>query len=100
MDDNTATPEVQEETTEEVIQSPDPPVEEAGPSQLDRIEQAIVDLGELVRSVVGTFSARAIDDGATVRDDGIDVADDEVEISDELPDSPYERDYTLDDLED
>lgn len=99
MDDNTATTEVQEETTE-TIEVPDPPVEESGPSQLDRIEQAIVDLGELVRSVVSTFSARAIDDGATVRDDGIDVADDEVEISDELPDSPYERDYTLDDLED
>lgn len=91
MDDSTVeAPDVVTEDVTETVEVPEAPADPV-PSQLDRIESAINDLAELVRSVTSTFASRAIDDGAVITDDS-----DSVEISDDLPDDPYERDYTLD----
>lgn len=89
------------EETEDTAEAPEDSTEDApeaaepAPSpefNYEQISTQIAELSELVKSVVGTFASRAVDDGAVIAGNTV---DDVPEVTDEPPVSPYDRDYLI-----
>lgn len=89
------------EETEDTAEAPEDSTEDApeaaepAPSpefNIEQISTQIAELSELVKSVVGTFASRAVDDGAVIAGNTV---DDVPEVTDEPPASPYDRDYLI-----
>lgn len=100
MDDDTRedveeteeTAEATEESPEETPEANDPEPATSPEFNFEQLSTQVAELTELVKSVVGTFASRAVDDGAVIA--GATV-DDVPEVTDEPPASPYDRDYLI-----
>lgn len=84
--------EAPEDSTEDAPEAAAPEPAPSPEFNFDQLSTQIAELSELVKSVVGTFASRAVDDGAVIAGDTV---DDVPEVTDEPPASPYDRDYLI-----